>query len=170
MDPQEPSTLTVDHLSPQKSSSNSCNASRLCTSPLPHTSMASLSGRSSAQDHPQHHPRCQIHPQRPTAQTVINAYQFPMPIPHNKTIHCPDKPSTPFDMEQVRNYLLSKKQLQEHYFDHFHNVKTPFTAKHMPGSSLPFPSQPEVIHPQSHHWQGHDTLQLNSQGTGQAVS
>ena len=34
-------------------------------------------------------------------------------IHHNRTLQCPSKPSSPVNMESVRNYLLSKRQSQK---------------------------------------------------------
>ena len=41
----------------------------------------------------------------------------PREILHNRTLQCPGRPSTPDDMESVRNYLLSRKQSQKVKFD-----------------------------------------------------
>ena len=47
----------------------------------------------------------------------------PREILHNHTEECPGQPSHPIDCEQVRNYLLDKKEIQKKYHDQCHNVK-----------------------------------------------
>ena len=44
----------------------------------------------------------------------------PWQILHNRTFLHPGRPSTPVDMESVRNYLLSHKQNQRVQFDRAH--------------------------------------------------
>ena len=47
----------------------------------------------------------------------------PREILHNRTETRPGKPSTPVDMEAVRDYLITKKISQKQYHDKTHNVK-----------------------------------------------
>ena len=47
----------------------------------------------------------------------------PKEILHNKTFQYPGKPTTPNDMEQVCNYLLSKKQTQKTHFNRAHGTR-----------------------------------------------
>ena len=47
----------------------------------------------------------------------------PREILHNCTEECPGQPSHPINYEQVRNYLLDKKEIQKKYHDQSHNVK-----------------------------------------------
>ena len=47
----------------------------------------------------------------------------PWEILHNCTEAHPGKPSTPVDMEAVRDYLITKKNLQKEYHDKTHNAK-----------------------------------------------
>ena len=48
----------------------------------------------------------------------------PQEILHNCIEACPGKPSTPVDMEAVRDYLITKKNLQKEYHDKTHNAKS----------------------------------------------
>ena len=36
-------------------------------------------------------------------------------------IHKPGHPSTPINLEQVRDYLITKRSVQKHYYDKIHN-------------------------------------------------
>ena len=47
----------------------------------------------------------------------------PQEILHNHIEAYPGKLSTPVDMEAVRNYLITKKNLQKEYHDKTHNAK-----------------------------------------------
>ena len=47
----------------------------------------------------------------------------PWEILHNHIEACPGKPSTPVDMEAVRDYLITKKNMQKEYHDKTHNAK-----------------------------------------------
>ena len=50
-----------------------------------------------------------------------------LPSPHEILLNCtdpkPGQPSTPIDLEQVRDYLITKKSVQKHYFDKRHNTR-----------------------------------------------
>ena len=48
----------------------------------------------------------------------------PQEILHNCIEAHPGKPSTPVDMEAVRDYLITKKNLQKEYHDKTHNAKS----------------------------------------------
>ena len=48
----------------------------------------------------------------------------PREILHNCIEACPGKPSTPVDMEAVRDYLITKKNLQKEYHDKTRNAKS----------------------------------------------
>ena len=49
----------------------------------------------------------------------------PWEILYNCIEACPGKPSTPVDMEAVRNYLITKKNMQKECHDKTHNAKPP---------------------------------------------
>ena len=48
----------------------------------------------------------------------------PREILHNRTEECPGRPSQPVNMEDIRNYLISKKTTQKENYDKHHNTKT----------------------------------------------
>ena len=48
----------------------------------------------------------------------------PREILHNRTEECPGRPSQPVNMEDIRNYLISKKTAQKENYDKHHNTKT----------------------------------------------
>ena len=48
----------------------------------------------------------------------------PREILHNRTEERPGKPSQPINMEDIRNYLISKKKTQKENYDKHHNTKT----------------------------------------------
>ena len=48
---------------------------------------------------------------------------LPREILHKHTEECPAQPSNPISYEQVRNYLLDKKEIQKKYHNLSHNVK-----------------------------------------------
>ena len=48
----------------------------------------------------------------------------PREILHNRTEECPGKPSQPVNMEDIRNYLISKKTTQKENYNKHHNTKT----------------------------------------------
>ena len=48
---------------------------------------------------------------------------MPREILHNCTEECPGEPSHPINYEQLRNYLLDKKEIQKKYRNQSHNVK-----------------------------------------------
>ena len=47
----------------------------------------------------------------------------PCKILLNRTDHKPGHPSTPIDFKQVRDYLITKKLVQKHYYDKRHNTR-----------------------------------------------
>ena len=47
----------------------------------------------------------------------------PCEILLNRTDPKPGHPSTPIDLEQVRDYLITKKSVQKHYYDKRHNTR-----------------------------------------------
>ena len=48
----------------------------------------------------------------------------PREILHNRMIQHPGRSSTPVNMEEVWNHLITKKKTQKQYFDKAHNVKS----------------------------------------------
>ena len=50
-----------------------------------------------------------------------------LPSPHKILLNCtdpkPGHPSTPINLEQVRDYLITKRSAQKHYYDKRHNTK-----------------------------------------------
>ena len=48
----------------------------------------------------------------------------PREILHNRTEEHPRKPSQPVNMEDIQNYLISKKTIQKENYDKHHNTKT----------------------------------------------
>ena len=47
----------------------------------------------------------------------------PREILHNRTEECPGKPTQPVNMEDIRNYLISKKTTEKANCDKHHNTK-----------------------------------------------
>ena len=50
-----------------------------------------------------------------------------LPSPHEILLNCtdpkPGHPATPINLEQVRDYLITKRSAQKHYYDRRHNTR-----------------------------------------------
>ena len=129
--PQDPSTPITDHphlkrvqAIPAMPMDQACNLFPL----PPLVQQLHWVAGLNAQDCPQHHTRCQNHPQRPTPQTAIDAYQslYAHPKGHSLQLdHTPPRQAfnSSWHVTGYKLYILSKKLLQKHYFNHSHNVK-----------------------------------------------
>ena len=90
-------------------------------------------------------------------------------ILHNRTFQQPSKPSTPFDMEMVQNFLLSRKQSQKTHFDWSHGAReleelspgqevlfrSPADDKYKPGTTVDKATKPHsyIMEAQGKHYQ-----------------
>ena len=68
-------------------------------------------------------------------------FHLPREISHNHTEEYPGQASQPIDYEQVRNYLLDKKEIQKKYHDQSQNAKP--LLELIPGQKVLFLSPKE---------------------------
>ena len=69
----------------------------------------------------------------------------PWGILHNRTLQHPSKPSTPFDMESVWNFLISKRQPQKTNYDRAHGVRELHELQPSQEVLFLFPTENEYI-------------------------
>ena len=80
-----------------------------------------------------HMPLATLHPHPFTPgqmvlQTLCSTLIGPnLPSPHKILINCtdhkPGQPSTPIDLDRLRDYLITKKSAQKHHYDKIHNAR-----------------------------------------------